>query len=257
MITPYDTDILRETSQVRRKFLDVLISQIDPFYLQDLLKYHRLLNQRNKLLKSFAVRHQIDVQLIAVYDEPMLRLMKTISDSRKIFLEQYAPIFEKHYASLSHGNEKVSIQYKSELMKDGFEARFLQNHQKDLLLQRTDLGIHKDDLVCSFDGHSMKKFGSQGQQKSFVIAMKLAQFECLQLEKGFKPILLLDDIFDKLDDQRITRLMDMISGQTFGQIFITDARSERTARILKNLDNEVLNFRVKQGEVETLDNNSV
>ncbi|GJM27494.1 MAG: DNA replication and repair protein RecF [Cyclobacteriaceae bacterium] len=252
MITPYDTDLLREGSMVRRKFLDGLISQINPQYLQDLLKYQRLLNQRNQLLKTFSARHQFDAQLIAAYDEPMLQLMKAISASRRDFLRDFVPVFKSHYSTLSQGNETVDIAYRSELLSKDFESRFLANHQKDLLLQRTDLGVHKDDMICSFDGHSVKKFGSQGQQKSFVIAMKLAQFDSLQAAKRFKPVLLLDDIFDKLDDDRISKLMDMVSGQTFGQIFITDARPERTARILENLDIEVLNFRVEAGTVELI-----
>ena len=249
MITPYDTDLIREGSIVRRKFLDGLISQINPPYLTDLLNYQRLLNQRNQLLKRFATGHRFDKQLLAAYDEPMLVLMKGLSTIRKDFLKSFVPVFTTHYSMLSDGNETVDITYRSDLLADNFEERYLGNHQRDLQLQRTDLGIHKDDLICKFDGHSMKKFGSQGQQKSFVIAMKLAQFDCLKLEKGFKPVLLLDDVFDKLDDRRITKLIDMVSGHKFGQIFITDARPERTARILEKLESEVINFEVDQGAV--------
>jgi len=247
MITPYDTDLIREGSSIRRKFLDGLIAQINPPYLQDLLNYQRLLNQRNQLLKNFAIRHQFDAALVASYDQPMLGLMENIAAVRNKFLEQFIPVFKKHYATLSEGNEAVGIKYRSDLLEDNFRERFLANHQKDLQLQRTELGIHKDDLLCTFDDHSLKKFGSQGQQKSFVIAMKLAQFDCLGEAHQFKPVLLLDDVFDKLDDHRISRLMDMVSGQKFGQIFITDARPERTARILEDLEDEIFNFQVDQG----------
>ena len=133
------------------------------------------------------------------------------------------------------------------MLESDFQQRFLNNQQRDLTLQRTELGIHKDDLICSLEGRPIRKLGSQGQQKSFVVALKLAQFELIQAEKGFKPILLLDDIFDKLDDERIKKLMEMVSGNIFGQIFITDARPERTDRILETIDSEILKILVENG----------
>ena len=249
LISPLDMDILREGSMTRRKFMDGIIAQIDSHYLQSLLRYQRLLSQRNQLLKSFALKHQFDAQLIESYDEPMLQLMKIIFDRRSQFLNQYVPVFKKHYASLSESTEEVDLTYKSDLFAADFREKFLKNHKRDLILQRTDLGTHKDDLNCQIGRYTIRKFGSQGQQKSFVIALKLAQFELLQEEKGIKPILLLDDIFDKLDDLRIEKLIDMVSGQTFGQLFITDARPERTARILENLHCEISKFLVNNGEV--------
>lgn len=229
--------------------MDGIISQVDPQYLQTLLKYQRLLSQRNQLLKNFALKHQFDVQLMASYDEPMLQLMKIIFAQRNHFMDQYVPIFKKHYASLAEDREQVDLNYKSDLFAVDFNERFQNNHPRDLSLQRTDLGTHKDDLDCRLGGYSIRKFGSQGQQKSFVIALKLAQFELLHKEKGFKPILLLDDAFDKLDDRRIEKLIDMISGQTFGQLFITDARPERTTRILENVPCEISKFMVENGNV--------
>lgn len=252
LISPYDTDILREGSMTRRKFMDGIISQIDPQYLRNLLKYQRLLSQRNQLLKNFALKHQYDAQLIASYDEPMLQLMKLIFDRRNQFMDQYVPLFKKHYNSLSEGREEVDLNYKSDLFAADFLEKFQNNHQRDLTLQRTDLGTHKDDLSCRVGGYSISKFGSQGQQKSFVIALKLAQFELIQKEKEFKPILLLDDIFDKLDDKRIEQLIDMVSGQTFGQLFITDARPERTARILGNVPCEISKFMIDNGKVAAI-----
>lgn len=252
LISPYDTDILREGSMTRRKFMDGIISQIDPQYLRNLLKYQRLLSQRNQLLKNFALKHQYDAQLIASYDEPMLQLMKLIFDRRNQFLDQYVPLFKKHYNSLSEGSEEVDLNYKSDLFAADFIEKFQNNHQRDLTLQRTDLGTHKDDLSCRVSGYSIRKFGSQGQQKSFVIALKLAQFELIQKEKEFKPILLLDDIFDKLDDKRIEQLINMVSGQTFGQLFITDARPERTARILEKVPCEISKFMVDNGKVAAI-----
>lgn len=248
LISPYDMDILREGSMTRRKFMDGIISQIDPQYLRSLLKYQRLLGHRNQLLKNFAISHQFDAQLIASYDELMLPLMKLIFDRRNQFLDQYVPLFKKHYESLSEGNEEANLNYKSDLFATNFIEKFHNNQQRDLSLQRTDLGTHKDDLNCLIGGYSIRKFGSQGQQKSFVIALKLAQFELLQKEKEFKPILLLDDIFDKLDDMRIEKLIEMVSGQTFGQLFITDARPERTARILENVPCEISKFLIDNGK---------
>lgn len=249
LISPYDTDILREGSATRRKFMDGIISQIDPQYLQNLLKYQRLLNHRNQLLKNFALKNRFDVQLINSYDEPMLELMRYIFEKREQFLKQFTPLFSKHYHSLTEGKEHVELDYQSDLHTAGFKEKFLANHKRDLDLQRTSLGIHKDDLKCLLESHPIRKFGSQGQQKSYVIALKLAQFELLCEENGFKPILLLDDIFDKLDDGRIEKLINMVSGKIFGQLFITDARPERTARILDKVTVDMNKYLVDNGSI--------
>ena len=247
LITPYDTDILREGSAIRRKFMDSIISQVDAQYLKCLLKYQRLLSQRNKLLKDFGSKYAFDPHLLSSYDQPMLELIKIIADRRVEFMEQFLPVFKNYYRILSDEQDEVDICYHSDVLDDEFPTKFISNHQRDLNLQRTSLGIHKDDLKCSIDGFSVRKFGSQGQLKSFVIAMRLAQFEVIKQQKGFKPILLLDDIFDKLDDRRIAKLMEMVSGHLFGQIFLTDARPERTSRILENLSAEIRKFSVEKG----------
>jgi DNA replication and repair protein RecF len=247
LITPYDIDLLRESSAIRRKFMDSIISQIDQPYLTDLMKYQRLLNQRNQLLKHFAAHHSFDEDLLASYDQPMLELMKSISRRRSAFLGQFLPLFMDYYQTLSDAQDHVNIIYHSDLLETDFHSRFLHNHRQDLKVQRTALGVHRDDLKCTIDGYSVRKYGSQGQLKSFVIAMRLAQFEIIRKEKGFKPILMLDDIFDKLDDLRIDKLMGMVSSHHFGQIFLTDARPERTSRILENLSAEISGFLVKKG----------
>jgi DNA replication and repair protein RecF len=253
LITPYDTDLLRETSQIRRKFMDSIISQVDSKYLSDLLKYQRLLSQRNQALKNFATRYSFDEHLLASYDQPMLDLMQTISQRRVDFIRQFLPPFTDYYRTLSDAQDQVDIIYQSDVLSDNFKDRFLSNHQQDLKMQRTTLGIHKDDLKCSIGGYNVRKFGSQGQLKSFVIAMKLAQFEVIREQKGFKPILLLDDIFDKLDDLRIAKLMEMVSGHLFGQIFLTDARPERTLRILENLSADICKISVKKGTASPME----
>ncbi len=247
LITPYDIDLLRESSAIRRKFMDSIISQMDSQYLTQLLKYQRLLNQRNQLLKHFASQHFFDRDLIASYDQPMLELMKGIAIRRSTFIQEFLTVFKDYYQTLSDAQDQVDIVYQTDLLDANFNTRFVENHQHDLSAQRTTLGVHKDDLKCDLGGYSVRKFGSQGQLKSFVIAMKLAQFETIRKQKGFKPILLLDDIFDKLDDLRIAKLMEMVSGHHFGQIFITDARPERTSRILEDLSSEICKFYVKKG----------
>ena len=226
--------------------MDSIISQVDSQYLAILLKYQRLLTQRNQALKNFAAKYTFDEHLLASYDQPMLELMKHISQRRVDFIRQFLPLFKHYYRTISDAQDQVDIIYHSDVLEDNFSTRFLGNHQQDLKVQRTTLGIHKDDLKCSIGGYSVRKFGSQGQLKSFVIAMKLAQFEVIREQKGFKPILLLDDIFDKLDDLRIAKLMEMVSGHLFGQIFLTDARPERTSRILESLSSDILKFSVKK-----------
>ena len=253
LISPYDTDILRDGSSIRRKFMDVIISQLDPGYLQNLLKYQRTLLQRNQLLKEFASKQKFDAHLLASYDQPLLILGEKIAHRRQEFVGQFMPLFQDHYRTLCEASESVGIQYKSEALDAEFQRRFLNNYQRDLSLQRTELGVHKDDLICLLGDHLIRKIGSQGQQKSFVVALKLAQFDLIHLEKGFKPILLLDDIFDKLDDHRIGKLIEMVSGNRFGQIFITDARPERTDRILETVEDEIRKIRVEQGHVAEAD----
>lgn len=252
LITPYDTDIIREGSECRRKFLNNILSQIDRNYLEILLKYQHQLKQRNQLLKQFAMKEKYDGALLDSYDEPLLKYGSMIFEKRVTFIDLFRRIFKKHYALLSDNSEPVEISYRSDWQKDDFARLFLDNHPKDLALQRTTLGVHKDDLMCNIQGHPIRKYGSQGQQKCFVIAMKLAQFEILKENKNFKPILLLDDIFDKLDDTRIQKLMTMVAGQVFGQLFMTDARPERTSRILEHIPGEKRVFQVQSGTVRKI-----
>ncbi len=250
-IAPNDTDVIREGSETRRKFFDSILSQIDQQYLQWLLQYNHNLKQRNSLLKQFADRNSFDKDLLEPYNQHLLRLGTALLGARKNFLHEYLPFFLSHYHNLSEGKEEVSIRYESNLDVSKPEAVLQNSLRRDLILQRSNIGIHKDDYVFEIDGHPLKKFGSQGQQKSFVIALKLAQFDLIRQHKGFKPILLLDDIFDKLDDQRIAKLMELVSGHTFGQLFVTDARPERTERIFEQLINtEVMIYNIANGQAE-------
>lgn len=244
LMTPYDTDLIREGSETRRKFFDNTLSQIDQVYLNNLLKYNKLIEQRNSLLKQFAERNFFDKTLIETYDSQLLPLAQHIFEKRKNFVNSFIPILENYYFFICNEKEKISLSYISDLQVENFETVFSNQLQKDLLLHRTTKGIHKDDYTFQISGFPINKFGSQGQQKSYVIALKLAQFELLSQLKKVKPILLLDDIFDKLDDIRIKKLMELMNSDKFGQVFITDARPERTAGLFKEINQEISVFEI-------------
>ena len=249
LIAPNDTDIIRDGSDARRKFFDGIISQINAAYLEHLLQYNHWLKQRNSLLKQFAERNYFDKDLLETYNEPLLATGKLIHDTRKSFLQKFFPYFDNHYQNLSDQKEGVGIQYQSDLDQEGFDQAFKNNLKKDRALQRTTMGIHKDDFLFEINGHPLKKFGSQGQQKSYVIALKLAQFDSIKAEKNIKPILLLDDIFDKLDDKRIEKLTEMVVHHSFGQLFVTDARPERTSSIFEQVEADKKTFYIEGGKV--------
>ncbi len=249
LIAPNDTDLVREHSEDRRHFFDGVLSQLDPAYLHNYLVYQQVLKQRNSLLKLFADRNQVDNDMLDTYDEPLLDLGQKIHDRRKQFVDEFLPGFRSHYAFLSDEREQVTIVYESEVGNPNFADEFRHFRRRDTVLQRTTMGVHKDDYAFRIgDGNGqtvpLKKFGSQGQQKTFVIALKLAQFDTLQAEKNVKPLLLLDDIFDKLDDRRISKLIERINEGAFGQLFITDARPERTRELLRSLQTDVRFFEI-------------
>jgi DNA replication and repair protein RecF len=239
LMTPYDTDLIREGSETRRKFFDGTLSQIDQTYLNNLLKYNKIIEQRNSLLKQFAERNFFDKTLIETYDSQLFPLAQAIFDKRSAFVAEFIPLLENYYFFICDEKEKVGMKYVSDLQTSDFESLLRHQLSKDMLLQRTTKGIHKDDYVFEIDGHSIHKFGSQGQQKSYVIALKLAQFELLCQYKGIKPLLLLDDIFDKLDDKRIKKLMELMSSGKFGQVFLSDARPERTRGLFAEINQAI------------------
>lgn len=250
LMAPNDTDLVREHSEDRRHFFDGVFSQLDPDYLRDYMAYQQVLKQRNSLLKLFAERSQVDNDMLDTYDEPLLDLGQKIYNRRRQFIDEFLPGFREHYAYLSDGREDVNIVYESEVGNPSFADEFRHFRRRDTVLQRTTMGIHKDDflfLIGDSSGQTLplKKFGSQGQQKTFVIALKLAQFDQLQAGKGVKPILLLDDIFDKLDDRRIGKLIQRMDEGAFGQLFITDARPERTRELLNSVQADVRFFEIE------------
>jgi len=248
LIAPNDADIIRGGGEIRRKFFNSLMSQLDQNYLNSLLNYNHALKQRNKLLVQFHDRGRIDQDLIEPYTLKILELGKSIFQAREGLLDQFLPLCKEHYQDLSSGKEDIELTYRSDWDRSDFESFFQEQLKGDVAAQRTVYGIHRDDFDLELGSHSMKKFGSQGQQKSLMVAMKLTQFDLLKTHKDFKPILLMDDIFDKLDDHRIKKLMEMVASNSFGQIFVTDARPERTIKIIGDLTQERKIFRIQNQE---------
>ncbi|WP_296698268.1 DNA replication/repair protein RecF [Algoriphagus sp.] len=249
LIAPDDTDLIKGGSEGRRKFFDGLLSQLDKNYLHQLIRYHHFLKQRNALLKKFAETGRRDFTLLDSYDEELIALSASLSLRRNELLQEVAPLLQSHYADISQGQEQVSIVYNTETLREDFHDYFKSLRKKDLITKNSNAGIHKDDFSFMIGDHPIRKIGSQGQQKSFIISLKLAQFKIFEKKKGEKPILLLDDIFDKLDDLRIAKMMELISQHTFGQIFLTDARPERSKKILGELDSDVSFFHLEKGKV--------
>ena len=249
MVSPYDISIIIEGSEERRKFIDNVISQTDNNYLDELIVYNKILVNRNAFLKLINETGRFDPSLLEVLDEQLINSGNRIFEKRKAFMEAFTGIFNEHYRFLSDNAEKVGLVYESQLVQDNLGDLLKKNMERDRAMERTTAGIHRDELIFSIHDLSMKKFGSQGQQKSFLIALKLAQYSFLNQQNGFKPILLLDDIFDKLDDNRVTKLMRMISDHNFGQVFITDTNLNRVKNIFSNIGIDIRLFKVNEGEV--------
>lgn len=236
IISPSDRDLIIEGSETRRKFMDGVISQQDRAYLQNLVNYNKVLTQRNALLKYFAANRTFDALNLSVYNDQLSELSAYIYEKRVWFLKEFAPIFNECYQEISNSNEEVKLIYKTQLDDAPLLGLFEQNLPKDRVLQYTSVGIHRDDLQFELNGYPIKKFGSQGQQKSYLIALKLAQFEFMKQITGKKPILLFDDVFDKLDEDRVTQVINLVNKDQFGQIFITDTHGDRTENVVKRTD---------------------
>lgn len=244
IISPADRDLIMEGSETRRKFIDGVISQSDNHYLISLINYGKILAQRNSLLKYFAANHTFDRDTLSIYDHQLEELGTTLFKKRKAFLEEFIPIFQKRYATISNEKEEVSVIYKSQLEDTSFKNLLDDNLQKDMALQYTSVGTHKDDLSFEIAGHPIKKFGSQGQQKSFLIALKLAQFDFIKNLSKVSPILLLDDIFDKLDENRVAHIVDLVATDELGQLFISDTHGDRTEKVVKQTGQSYKMFRL-------------
>jgi len=235
MISPYDRDLISESGETRRKLIDRIISQADAQYLSALISYQKVLTQRNRLLKYFALNHKFDTETLAVYDNQLHQYGTVIFQKRNDFIKEFSVFLAEKYSILSQNKEQVGIRYQSELLEKELKTLLTENIQKDRLVQHTTKGIHRDDFLFEINDKPIKKFGSQGQQKSYLIALRLAEFEFLKRKSAQIPILLFDDIFDKLDETRVAQIIKMVNDKAFGQIFITDTHAERTENLVKQI----------------------
>ena len=231
MVSPADISLVSESGEERRRFVNSVLSQMDKEYLSALQHYNRLLLQRNKILKD----HGYDQSLLEVIDMRMSALADPIFHARKRFVEDLKPIVAQYYKAVSGGSEMVDIEYESELFKAPLDQILASSYERDRIMKHTTSGIHRDDFAFRMNGHPIRRYGSQGQQKSFLVSLKFAQYEIMKQKYGFAPMLLLDDVFDKLDMGRISNLLQMVSGNDFGQIFITDSNKVRMAGIVDGL----------------------
>jgi DNA replication and repair protein RecF len=250
MITPLDSELLYDGSDTRRKFVDSIISQVDANYLNALIEYNKALMNRNALLKQLFDNRKWDEALIATYDNILVSRGKAIFKKRQEFTDHFAPLFLETYNEISGEKENAHVEYSSNLSEGDFAELLANALPKDRVLTYTTTGVHKDDWIFCMEGKSLKKFASQGQQKSFIIALKIAQFRYLKKKYGSAPILLLDDIFDKLDDSRVNYLVDMVCGNEFEQVFITDTNLQRMKKLLDSREKEHKLFPISNGMIE-------
>lgn len=251
MVSPSDSALITEGSEERRKYMSAVISQFDREYLESSIHYNKILLQRNKLLKEMR-GHSSAGDLLQVYDDQLEPLASLIYQRRKNFVDELTEVFKKYYALISDEKEDVGLDYLSQLQDESMGELLRQNRQKDLYAQRSSVGVHKDDLVLEMNGMPIKKIGSQGQQKTFLVSLKLAQFEFLKKVKGIKPVLLLDDIFDKFDADRVMQILHLVAEDSFGQIFITHTNEGRMKELLKNFHGAYSLFKVENGQVTNI-----
>ncbi len=245
LISPDDSRLLTDGSDERRRFMDSIISQNDRDYLHALINYNTALTQRNSLLKS----DSWDTALYEIWEEQLARYGTSIYEKRQAFITDFLPIFSNYYRQLSQDSETVSLAYISQLEKGDLAAQLQTSRERDLILGYTTKGTHRDDLETRLGDFPIKRVGSQGQNKTYLIALKLAQFNFIAQQTGITPILLLDDIFDKLDSLRVRQIIRLVSEKNFGQIFITDTNREHLDKILAQLGQEARIFMVENGEI--------
>ena len=243
MVSPADISMVSESGEERRRFVNAVLSQMDREYMSALQQYNRLLLQRNRMLKDM----DIDRALLEVIDMRMSMLAEPIYQARKRFVEELKPIVAEYYKALSGGSELVDIEYESELSKAGLDQILAASFDKDRVLKYTSAGIQRDDFSFTMNGHPIRRYGSQGQQKSFLVSLKFAQYEIMKKNYGFAPVLLLDDVFDKLDMGRISNLLQMVASNDFGQIFITDSNKVRMSVIVDKLTQDRAYFETVSG----------
>jgi len=236
MVAPDDISLITDGSEERRRFMDTVLSQMDARYLQQLVTYNKVLQQRNSLLKNFAEQGKTDWQLLEVLDEQLIAPGELIFAKRKVFAEALIPLVQQFYSLIADNNETITLQYDSRLHDSSFYDLLNNYRQKDFAAQRSNAGIHKDDILFQLNGQVFKTTASQGQRKSLLFALKLAEFELLKENKGFAPLLLLDDVFEKLDDNRMHQLLHWVCNENSGQVLITDTHKERLQQAFEKLN---------------------
>ena len=235
IIAPDDTEIITGGSEDRRRYLDSVICQIDNDYLQQLIIYNKVLQQRNSLMKRFAEQGKTDTELLEVINGQLSAPGKSIFEKRNIYTAKLIPWIDSFYRRIAGNNETIDFVYSSQLQQDNFDSLLKKNYSRDLALQRTSSGIHRDDIRFLLNGQPFKNIASQGQRKSLLFALKLAQYELLKAHKSFSPVLLLDDVFEKLDKERMHRLLQWVCKENAGQVFITDTHAERLSEAFELL----------------------
>jgi DNA replication and repair protein RecF len=246
LVSPDDSVLISEGSDERRKFVDGVISQYNKNYLNQLLQYNNALKQRNALLK---IETPIDDSLLDIWEDQMALYGTYIYEQRRLFIDEFVPIFQNFYTNISGGHETITLTYHSQHQEHDIKTRMIATRGRDKTLGYSTQGIHKDELEMMLDGYPIKRVGSQGQNKTYLISLKLAQFDFLKRTHNLSPLLLLDDIFDKLDSNRVMKIVELVSGETFGQIFITDTNREHLDSILLQLSQQSTIFNVENGKI--------
>ena len=254
MISPFDSILINGGSEERRRFMNGVIAQYSRVYLENLIHYNRALSQRNRLLKDLSYTNGFNPEMLEIWDEQLIRYGEPIFEERKRFVDELLPSFNEIYRRISGEREMVALDYRAQLDGKGFRKGLKESVEKDRVVQYTTFGIHKDDLTMNLEGYSLKKTGSQGQQKTFLVALKLAESGFIRELTGIPPILLLDDIFDKFDATRVKQIISLVAENNFGQIFITDTNDSRLLGILSELPADHRVFRIGHaGDVNQMD----
>ncbi|MDX9725632.1 MAG: DNA replication/repair protein RecF [Bacteroidales bacterium] len=257
MISPADSALIAGGSDERRKFMNKIISQYNPSYLDSVLNYNKALQQRNRLLKDFGFYRNFDLDMLTVWDAQLVRFGAYAFSERDKLIAEMVPVFCEYYALVANENEIVKLVYKSQLSQGDPAELLMTTVEKDRSLEYTTTGIHKDDLLFELNGYPVRSLGSQGQQKSYLVALKLAKFDYIKKKAGFAPILLLDDIFDKFDSDRVAHIIRLVGNHRFGQIFITDTHQERLQEILDTVDTDYKLFRISEEGIGEIVQNGI
>jgi len=254
MISPADSSIIEGGSDDRRKFMNGVISQYDRSYLEAVIHYNKALKNRNILLKQYAVSKKYDREMLQLWEKQMIPAAEQIHKARKEFIEELIPVFQEYYTHISGGREEVKLTYRSQLNRESFLINLEKSFEKDCILQYTTTGVHRDDMSLLMNDYSIRDLGSQGQQKSYLVALKLAKFDYIRSRGKRIPILLMDDVFDKFDAKRVEKIIELVADNKFGQIFITDTHRDRLNLILSAADVDYKLFRIDSGIDEIITN---